>query len=508
MFDLDQFSAQDEEHFREHWMYTPYFMAAARRNIPIVLGAKGSGKSALLRYLTQLQSESDITYPGLDLTEFRHERVRSQVRALVGELSIDDGMLLANYWRHLFLLHCMHDVSVRVNPSDEREQNALETIRSVLARNAIEPKAHDTLLGYLIRAKRYLDECLLRREPAAEPPLRGGLTRLELSRLENLPDDDEFTAACLAAAGLLVGDRRHVCLVVDGLDRVKESDHEAHAFVLNTIINAVRHIARDQSLKHAFSVKVLVPRELFLAVSDRDMDQYGGMQAHLHWDPESLTSLLERRLAAACQRAGGKADTKLSDLLPEMLPNGQLTLEFLIRHTMYRPRQLLMYAKAIAESARWQVSPPAQWQKPVGETIIKHVVSVSIEASDLFIREYALKFPMLKEMLDSLAGLTNVTTLNSLEARLRGKQGLRLSALYECGALGIVQLMVPGSSQDPSACYQIINGQKRPIDCEFSYKATSRPSWIPDLPGETLVAIHPMLTRHCRVNVDPDFVIG
>jgi hypothetical protein len=508
MFDLDQFTAQNERFFADHWLDTAWIQNAARRSVPIIFGAKGGGKSALLRYLTELRHEPNIGYSNIDLSDFRHERVRSQVRALVGDLSIDHGTLLANYWRYLLLLHCLRHVAVRSNPTNDQERLVLERVRAVLARQEPADSASNMLLGCLIKARQFLDGCLLRKIAADEPPLVGGLTRRELARLENHPDDDEFTTACIDAAGLVRAAGQHVGLVVDGLDSVDDSDRRAHSFILGSIVTAVKRLALDQSLNEAFSVKLLVPRELFFDIKDRDLDQYVALQSQLYWDPEDLLGLLQKRITAAAQRAGLASGVSLSDLVPERLPDGQLTFEFFLRHTMYRPRQLLLYFKAIADLERWPVLPPQKWQSANGARIVGHVRAQTHTLANNFLQEFSVKYPRLETTLQKLAGLSSVVGLGELRSRFTADPELLLRDLYDCGAIGIIELEQPILGRDPSGCYRIVNGQQQPISCEFSYKSGSRLQWLPAMPDETLIAIHPMLIRFCGVSSNPEFVVG
>ena len=82
-----------------------------------------------------------------------------------------------------------------------------------------------------------------------------------------------------------------------------------------------------------------------------------------------------------------------------------------------------------------------------------------------------------------------------------------MSDLYFAGALGHVHGLAPGSS-DPSRCYKVVDSQRVLIACEFSYKPAARNTWLVGMPGDTVVALHPMLMRHANASAVDDHFIG
>lgn len=502
MLKLDHFTAQREEYFADHWIATPAFERATRLEKPIIFGAKGCGKSALARYLVDMRGDTDIICRHLDLTQLQHGRIVSQLKLISDKLLADNATLLANYWRHLFLLHFLREVSIAAESLDDSSATALQRVREVLDRP--EPQSEQdpigyTILSYIAKCIRAFEEALISRTNRDDPPVINGLTRKELAMLEQYPSDDRFVDACLVAAGLLAKIRRHICIVVDGLDRAGAKDRKAHPIVLGSIVHAVKRLALDSALSGVLSIKILVPRELFFALPDRDLDQYVTLQTHLSWDPGSLRQLIERRILAAVRRTK-TLPVEVDAVMARSLPDGSDALGYMIRHCMYRPRQLLYYVQTTLENAS---GPTA-----TGHDVIRSVKSASSDLCRYFIQENHFKYPALRRTLEGLAGLSSVVTLATLLQRLPNRGQPTVDMLYDCGALGIIEETPEWLPPDPSGCTQTIGGTARQISCEFIYKPGARSYVLPGLPPETLVTLHPMLHAHFGIVPAQNFVTG
>lgn len=502
MLKLDHFTAQREEYFADHWIVTPAFERAARLGKSIVFGAKGCGKSALARYLVDMQGDTHIICRHLDLTQLRHDRIVSQTKLISDKLLADKATLLANYWRHLFLLHFLREVSIAAESQDDSSATALQRVRAVLDRP--EPQSEQdpigyTILSYIAKCIRACEDALISRTNRDEPPVINGLTRSELAMLEQYPSDDRFVDACIVAAGLLAKTRRHICIIVDGLDHAGAKDRQAHPIVLGSIVHAVKRLSLDSALNGVLSIKILVPRELFFALPDRDLDQYVTLQTHLSWDPLSLRQLIERRILAAVRRTK-IVPVGVDEVMARNLPDGSDTLGYMIRHCMYRPRQLLYYVQTVLENASSSIA--------TGHDVIRGVKAASSDLCRYFIQEYRFKYPALQRTLEGLSGLSSVVTLATLLQRLPTHRQPTVDMLYDCGALGIIEETHGWLPPDPSGCTRTIDGTTRAINCEFIYKPGARSYVLPGLPPETLVTLHPMLHAHFGIVSAQNFVTG
>lgn len=497
---LDHFAAQRETYFTEHWIDTPAFQNAAKPELPIIFGAKGCGKSALARYLADIRTDKRISCRRIDLAELKHRRIISQLKSLVEKIQTDDATVLSNYWRHLFLVHFLADASVTADPDgDLKAETALYKVRAVLSRMNHTSQPGRWLVDVLSKAARLLDQLLVEPKTPDELVLASGLTLGELEKIEKFPEDDEFVEGCMAAAALLTRQSRQCCIVVDGLDVISESDRDAHPIVLGAIIKAVKRLSLDGSLNDALSIKVLVPKELFFALDDRDLDHYVTLQAHLTWEPHTLFALLDRRVSAASRRAG-RGSKGLDMLLPDEILGGRRVFDHLLRHSMYRPRQLLVYLKAIFDRA--------EDRAVHADDVMQAVRSTSTDLANYFVKENKYRFPQLRSHLEALSGFPSVVPIGRLTTKFGDGSGTALSVLYESGSLGIIEESPVGVPRDPSGSLRKTATSHELISCEFVYKPGARPFMLPGLPDETLVAIHPMLHRRFGISENHDYVIG
>ena len=88
---LGEMRAQSDGHFADHWTPNPSFEEACRREVSVVFGAKGGGKSAFRRYITEIREDRGLVVTSVDLQEFRYDPVANQVTelaALIGDDAI------------------------------------------------------------------------------------------------------------------------------------------------------------------------------------------------------------------------------------------------------------------------------------------------------------------------------------------------------------------------------------------------------------------------------------
>jgi hypothetical protein len=501
---LGELRAQRDMQFPEHWTPNPSFDEACRREVSLVFGAKGGGKSAFRRYISEIRKAKDLAVTSVDLQDFRYDPVADQVTALAKETGSDAIETLTRYWRNLLLLRCLEESVARVADNTRHHDAATGKALAVLGEHR-ERRADAGLLAMLGKAHQALRSIFVR-DPGTLTDIRvRGLTSEEYDRVERASEDTELNDACVHIAGLLMVKQMMVCTVVDGIDRVADSvSKSALSIVLNSLVRAADRITLDASLADVFCVKILMPRELFTDVQGRDIDHLLAIQRDLDWYPEILLALITRRLSVASARIGGP---QAVDFV-QMLPSQDETWIHIVRHSMYRPRQLLLYLDAIRQMSAGQGITDA--------VVAKAIEVTSLKLSHAFIEEYRISMPSLALYLEAFAGQKAVTTLRSLEARLRavfkrhsfsGSIVRAVSDLYFAGALGHVHELAPGSS-DPSGCYKVVNGQRVPIACEFSYKPAARNTWLSGMPKDTVVALHPMLTRHASARMVEDHFIG
>ena len=211
--------AQRDTQFSEHWTPNPSFDEACRREISLVFGAKGGGKSAFRRYMAEIRKAKDLAVTSVDLQDFRYDPVANQVVALAKETGSDAIETLTRYWRNLLLLRCLEESVARVAENTNRHDTATDKALAVLSEHR-ERRADAGLLAMLSKAHQALRSIFVH-DPGTSADIRvRGLTTQEYDRVERASEDPELNDACLHIAGLLMAKGVMVYAVVDGIDKV------------------------------------------------------------------------------------------------------------------------------------------------------------------------------------------------------------------------------------------------------------------------------------------------
>lgn len=501
---LGDFVAQRDLEFRRHWIATPATQEASRREVSLILAAKGGGKTALRRQLCEVESSDSKRFIKLDLETYAYATIARQATDLSGRMGLGKVELLTRYWMHLLLLHALRAIVPLMKEADEPTDRARDRIMQVLGPHAAECPDRN-LSSMLQRALDKVKEWLGRDRDAHEDVNIRALTADELDQLEQLSASLPFVEACLSAAGYLYDHGIHVCTIIEGIDKVAaETPRDALSLTLDAVVRAADRLTKEEPYLGVLSAKVLMPREFFGALTGRDIDHLVGAQRPLHWYPDDLKKVLQKRLDVAASNAN------LPELiaLDSILPQGSSSWMRMVRHSLYRPRQLLNYLDAIRQGTPGMTATAA-----VFEVVIRNVSSSLIQP---LIEENAVRLPRLGAYLQAIRGTPSVCKLGALRQLLSGNLGLpatsaglrtAISELYVAGIIGLIEPS-EGMLQDPSECSRTEGGTTFPIYCEFSFKPHARPSWISDLTSDRLVCIHPIVHSYAQVQPAAGYVIG
>jgi hypothetical protein len=506
--DLGDFQSQNDPHFQSHWVGNNSFDQACNPAISVVFGAKGGGKSAFLLHMMNYlkENQKNVHVVSIDLGAFKYGTVTKQVNDLVRTTGDDGAEVLSRYWRCLLLLHFLREAAMMVERSSQEKHLLFERIMRALEPHSKHASADIWLLDTLRKTVKMLEGWLVEDRSKNLDVDILGLAPEEIERLDAMPEDPQLIDACISASGHLVEQKKAIWLVLDGIDSVSDrTDRSALNLVLNGLVRAAQRIAGDRTFCGTIVTKVLMPRELFVVIDSRQFDNFLGAQTELTWRPEELVKLLDRRLSAASERAKQEPIVELKDVLP----SSRQTFKVLLRYSMYRPRHLLIYLKEILATTDGMESISI-------ETVMRAVSKMSSKLTMALIAEYRIRFPNLKAYIQALAGLPSVVTLDQMLRKIAMSEDpvvknattyVILDQLYSCGAIAQIETLVPGLS-DPSECSLQTERGSTSIMCSFSFKPGARDFWLPELPPNTEIAIHPMIGSYAGIQQRPEYLIG
>ena len=252
---------------RHNFVETPAFRQLAGGRADLVLGEKGSGKTALFHMLASRQTESDAT---LIVPAFRFRDSLHRLNALesIKQLGQDDYRQI---WRTFILASAGNAAAEHGYASSDLQQYlAVLNLRG--------ERDDESLFDNVIRLVRTPDG--LDRERREE---HSGTVSTDLDVIERALDDS------LARHGI------GVWIALDRLDEAFQDDRSTETYALRGLLQCMRDL--HNSMQSVRAIAFLRP-DLFtrLALSERFVNQTHFMTVRLAWERSEFIQLIVRRM--------------------------------------------------------------------------------------------------------------------------------------------------------------------------------------------------------------------
>ncbi len=311
----------------------------------LVLGRKGSGKTAIVRFFTE-SPQQGFSRP-LNLRGYPWNVHASRV-----DCGASDAEAYVASWRYLISVE-MASLALKHAPASNHAQ--AKSIRKFFADNygEVEPGLRDILRPPKLKLGK------LSFMPAIMGNQLGGV---DLDRSgSNLGfgrELDAVSSALLEASIALCKEAgiSRLMLHIDELDQgLSEIDEKRSKMIIGLIL-AAREIRRDSRKKGAcISPVVYLRSDLWSELEFSDKNKISQTQAlHLEWSSESLLTLVEARLSA---QLGPKATWEaISEA--DLMRGSQTKWNHIVTRTFLRPRDVIRFLNAALASAKGRSENP------------------------------------------------------------------------------------------------------------------------------------------------------
>jgi hypothetical protein len=304
----------------------------------IVLGNRGSGKSAIFKVLASRERAAGSQVIELAPEDYSYEFLSSTMAAADAGSWAKHGAYTAA-WKYLIYVLIMKVVSARGG------KGAASVLGKYLRDNHPDPQA-----GTLTMLVSYLK----RLEAIKIGPLEAGFKSRELDRLYKLEEIHRLLPHLKEAVA-----RQRVIVLVDELDRGWDSSEDAKAFV-SGLFQACLSI---NEVHGNLRVYVSLRQELYDAIPDlyEDTQKYRDLLETITWTEDSLLNLVAKRIrhsAQACghnplalEQAGDTACWNAVFATPPSHPVNN-SFKYMIDRTLHRPREIIQFCTQTVETAR------------------------------------------------------------------------------------------------------------------------------------------------------------
>ena len=365
----------------DYFVESEAFNRIAERSKTVVLGNRGTGKSAIFKILAERSRKSGKLVLELNPEHYSYEML-STLLCSEKEGSWAKHGAFTSAWKYLILVKVMQELKA-TGPFLKKGAAAriYEYLRDHHEGHQDNPIS--VLISYLKRIESFKVGSLEASVKTSE------LTKLyRLQELEPLLDDIKALLQ-----------KNSIVVLVDELDKGWDNSEDAKAFVSGLFQAAVSL----NEMSNGLTVYVSLRQELYDSIPAlyEDTQKYRDLIETIQWDEPSLRAVAARRIRYSYPELGAVSDEHAwNALFAETLTYRKTkSFNYLIDRTLYRPRELIQFCSDAVADAMPQNAVPIDY-----ETISRVELEYSSAREKDISSEYRFQYPGLESIFEVFRG--------------------------------------------------------------------------------------------------------
>ena len=377
-FNVGGAQAEADPLLQESFYESGHFAAAVSKADArcFIIGRTGSGKSALLRRLEEVKPEHVVRINPEDLA--LPYITNLQVFRFLEALEVHLDPLFIALWKHVLLVEVLK--KRYRNDSEAAKSNVLGNIRDKIRRDSGKQAALDYLDEFEGRFWCEADERIkditekfeerIKDEAKGSIGLKGlatagfaidAVTSLTLEermeerqRFQRIVNDTQLARLAKMLAVLdediLVNQQHFTYVVIDDLDRNWIDEHLTNDLIW-CLFRTVLDLKRVRNLKVLVALRTNIFEELRFSQRARGQEEkFRSLILPIRWTPRGLHLLMDERVRASASHWGVEFNS-VGDLLPPTSRTKGSPFEFVVQHTLYRPRDVIAFMNGAIQEA-------------------------------------------------------------------------------------------------------------------------------------------------------------
>ena len=484
---------------------------------PLISGEKGSGKSAFKRHLASAHSANGDVVTEINFDDIEYASVIENLNYLTEYTQAKSLSVLSHYWQFVIFIYAM-----KTSMSVEKTHLTIEKniIQEYLTESGFSEMGIVSMMSLLTL------NAIKKIEQATSPKDKQDFERLGLpstlssqvyESLKSYPlFDPKFLRAKKAFFEYVNDGDKKIVITIDDFDEIKaksSGDRLNIQSIFDSLISAIYKVSLINELRDTFRVYCFIPHDRFIEADLRDYDKIEYKHEAIVWNYEGIKKLLDRRISFSTDGKG--FDEIWPSLFPSNIPNNcygiqESPFDYLLRHTQYRPRQILRTLEALEKEARYDSFDSKRFRQIVHRLASKNV--------DAFIKEYSIDHPNLKSFFHRFKNFPNICEYTSFRQRVEKiisdlgsfvPLDEKIDQLYNMGFFGTLKELRGHEVQEISETSYVpptkYRGEK--YHCKFYYHYPDE-SISGALQGEDIVVIHPMFFDYCEQEHHSTAIVG
>jgi len=512
-------AAVRDEDFLNKFIEPPQIHFLFSEKYWIITGEKGAGKTAIRQAIKQKHFSEYSVIVDLDFDRMDFSALFQNLNQLSQVTNLQRLHLMTDYWQYALLVQVMRSYF-------EKHTNTINIDLSIVAdylkkKGLIKAGPLRTILNVIAECWSYIEKYTSpNNDNRALPFLPSDLSPEVVDTVSKYPMfDPNFMHIRKKFGKVLASTGQKILIILDGFDRFEnKADRSSDINVIfESLVEAVYSLSVDDNTNSTIKIKALVPHDRYLSVFLRDTDKFDAVQKSIRWNLPNLEQFISQRI---------RLHPKLSqiedfhhlwrEIMPTKISNPVYNLEedsfeYILRHTMYRPRQLQVHLEKLSSLYNDQNIDPSMIPRSIRESCRK--------LCTFYILEYYIDHPNLEEFIYRFKGKYNVMPYSEFKKIVEGslaKFGIKdlsaakkINMLYTMGFFGVLEFL---DAHHERTCdeYHYLPPRKigiAPYRIRFYYKSPqSRVS--ASLDDHDLIAIHPMFFDTANMKPHPDYIVG
>jgi energy-coupling factor transporter ATP-binding protein EcfA2 len=380
------------EGLRDYFVESDSYRKLQRGNKTVILGNRGSGKSALFKMLAYEKRRIGEIVIELSPEDYSYELLTEVMKKEAEGVWAKQGAYSAGWKYLLFAITLKRLIDFNSEYARKYAQKSYVYIRDNL--KSVSFNKLDLLISYVKRI-----------EGLKIGDVEVALRTRQLQQLYKLEEIHDL----FEEIDVLTG-KFSVTIFIDELDKGWDSSEDAKAFISGLFQAALSINQRFRNLRVFMSLR----KELYENIpalyedSQKNIDQFETIE----WDEKNLLKLITKRISRNIKSTLPKSDEQIwNEIFSETIEyRGAKSFNYIIDRTLYRPREIIQFCTDIRDSLREDDHIPLNY-----DVISRTEYKFSDSRTKDIAAEYKFQYPGLLSVFESFRGKQFSLIRNDLE---------------------------------------------------------------------------------------------
>jgi len=375
---------------KDYFIETGAFIRFKEGTKSILLGNRGSGKSAIIKMLAEHYRRNNTIVVELTPEDYSYEMLQKSMLTEKDGSWAKLGAYTAS-WKYLIYILAMksyfEDNKIILKSTSKKIFNFIRDNHKITNKDY-----WDIFISYLNRI-----------EGLKIGPYEAGLKKVELQHLYKL---EELTV--LLGDLKVLSERKPIVFLVDELDKGWDASEDAKAFI-GGLFQASISI---NQLSQTFRVIVSLRKELYdnIPALYEDFQKYNDIFEIIEWNNKSLLKLIAKRISHSLPELNALSSIEKWRMIFKEKINQVDSFEYIVGRSLYRPREIIQFC---IESRQRAVELRAN--KIDTNAIVTSEIRYSENRTKDIVTEYKIQYPSLLDIFEAFRGCDYILQRNELE---------------------------------------------------------------------------------------------